>query len=59
MCKVTITLATVVGVVAGFLASSVQAANGCKGHSTYADCSAEKVCNWNVAKNKCKPVKPK
>jgi hypothetical protein len=59
MRKVTITLATVVGVVAGFLASSVQAANGCKGHLTNADCSAEKVCNWDVAKNKCKPVKPK
>jgi hypothetical protein len=57
MRRVMVALATAIGVVAGFLASGAQAINGCRGHSTQADCTAEKLCTWSTEKNKCSPVR--
>jgi hypothetical protein len=50
-----VALATGIGLVV--LASSAQAVNGCMEHLTQADCSAEKLCQWNTKKEKCKPAK--
>jgi hypothetical protein len=49
--------ATAAIVIAGFLASSAQAANPCKAHSDQASCSADKACAWDTTKNKCKQAK--
>jgi len=58
MHKIGLLVAAALIAAAGSFATTAQAKeNPCKAHKAQADCTGDKACTWDAAKNSCKKAK--